>query len=71
MMFVKFQHGLGYESLCREVADSISWRNFRQLNPDVAVSAPSALYTITTPGVLGTRSRLNEALLAGRTCRSW
>jgi transposase, IS5 family len=28
LMFLKFRYRLGYESLCREVADSISWRRF-------------------------------------------
>ena len=26
LMFLKFRYRLGYESLCREVADSITWR---------------------------------------------
>jgi hypothetical protein len=28
MMFLKFRYRLGYDSLCREVADSITWRRF-------------------------------------------
>jgi hypothetical protein len=32
MMFLKFQYRLGYESLCQEVGDSISWRIFCRLN---------------------------------------
>ena len=64
MMFLKFQYRMGYESLCREVSDSISWRIFCRLNLDDAVPAPSTLSKITTrcgeDAVLG----LNEALLA-------
>jgi IS5 family transposase len=64
MMFLKFQYKLGYESLCREVSDSISWRIFCRLNLDDSVPAPSTLSKITTrcgeDAVLG----LNEALLA-------
>jgi transposase, IS5 family len=64
MMFLKYQYRLGYESLCREVADSISWRIFCRLNLDDSVPAPSTLSKITTrcgdEAVLG----LNEALLA-------
>jgi transposase, IS5 family len=64
MMFLKCQYRLGYESLCREVGDSISWRIFCRLNLDDAVPAPSTLSKITTrcgeDAVLG----LNEALLA-------
>jgi transposase, IS5 family len=64
MMFLKYQYRLGYESLCREVGDSISWRIFCRLNLDDPVPAPSTLSKITTrcgeQAVLG----LNEALLA-------
>ena len=28
LMFLKFRYRLGYESLCREVTDSITWRRF-------------------------------------------
>ena len=28
LMFLKFRYWLGFESLCAEVADSISWRRF-------------------------------------------
>ena len=28
MMFLKFRYRLGYETLCREVGDSISWQRF-------------------------------------------
>ena len=28
LMFLKFRYRLGYESLCREVADSICWQRF-------------------------------------------
>ena len=28
LMFLKFRYRLGYESLCREVADSIAWQRF-------------------------------------------
>ena len=28
VMFLKFRYRLGYESLCREVGDSISWQRF-------------------------------------------
>jgi len=28
LMFVKFRYRLGFESLCAEVSDSISWRRF-------------------------------------------
>ena len=28
LLYLKHRYGLGYESLCREVADSIGWRRF-------------------------------------------
>src|SRR5258705_3300412 len=33
MMFLKFRYRLGYESLCTEVADSISWHYFCRIGP--------------------------------------
>src|SRR4051794_25517022 len=64
MMFLKFQYKLGYESLCREVSDSISWRIFCRLNLDGSVPAPSTLSKITTRCGEDAVLRLNEALLA-------
>ena len=64
MMFLKFQYRLGYESLCREVSDSISWRIFCRLNLDDAVPAPSTLSKITTRCGEDAVAGLNEALLA-------
>ena len=32
MMYLKYRHRIGYESLCREVADSISWQRFCRLS---------------------------------------
>ena len=31
LMFLKFRYRLGYESLCREVSDSITWRQYAEL----------------------------------------
>jgi IS5 family transposase len=64
MMFLKYQYRLGYESLCREVGDSISWRIFCRLNLDETVPAPSTLSKITTRCGEDTVAGLNEALLA-------
>jgi IS5 family transposase len=63
LMFLKFRYRLGYESLCREVADSISWRRFCRIPLGSRVPHPTTLMKITTrcgePAVAG----LNEALL--------
>jgi IS5 family transposase len=40
LMFLKFRYRLGYESLCREVADSISWRRFCRISIDGRVRTP-------------------------------
>ena len=34
LMFLKFRYRLGYESLCAEVSDSISWRRFCRIPLD-------------------------------------
>ncbi len=64
MMFLKFQCKLGYESLCREVSDSISWPIFCRLNFDGSVPAPSTLSKITARCGEDVVLRPNEALLA-------
>ena len=40
LMFLKFRYRLGYESLCREVSDSITWRRFCRIPLDAAVPHP-------------------------------
>jgi len=64
MMFLKFRYRLGYESLCAEVADSISWLRFCRIPLGTRVPHPSTLEKITSrcgPRVI---RALNEALLA-------
>jgi transposase, IS5 family len=39
LMFLKFRYRLGYESLCAEVSDSITWRRFLP-DPDRWQGAP-------------------------------
>ena len=34
LMFLKFRYRLGYESLCAEVSDPISWRRFCRIGLD-------------------------------------
>jgi IS5 family transposase len=47
-MFLKFRYRLGYESLCREVADSISWQRFCPIPLGSRVPHPTTLMKITT-----------------------
>src|SRR5215212_202330 len=37
LMFLKFRYRLGFESLCREVSDSITWRQFCRIGIDQPV----------------------------------
>jgi IS5 family transposase len=39
LMFLKFRYRLGYESLCREVSDSITWRRFCRIPAGWSCSA--------------------------------
>jgi len=41
LMFLKFRYRLGYESLCREVSDSIMWRRFCRIPLDGVVPHPT------------------------------
>ncbi len=43
MMFLKFRYRLGYESLCGEVSDSITWRRFCRIPIDGKVPHPTTL----------------------------
>ena len=64
LMFLKFRDRLGYESLCAEVADSISWRRFRRIPLDGRVPHPTTLMKLTTRCGEAAVAGLNEALLA-------
>jgi IS5 family transposase len=64
MMFLKHRYGLGYESLCREVADSISWSRFCRIPLGCAVPHPSTLGKITARCGAEVIGQLNTALLA-------
>ena len=64
LMFLKFRYRLGYESLCREVADSISWQRFCRVPFGTRVPHPTTLMKITTRCGDEAVTGLNEALLA-------
>ena len=64
LMFLKFRYRLGYESLCREVSDSITWRRFCRIALDGAVPHPTTLMKLTTRCGSTAVNGLNEALLA-------
>jgi transposase, IS5 family len=64
MMFLKFRYRLGYESLCREVADSISWQRFCRIPFGTRVPHPTTLMKLTSRCGEAAIGGLNDALLA-------
>ncbi|ABG99539.1 probable transposase (plasmid) [Rhodococcus jostii RHA1] len=67
LMFLKFRYRLGYESLCREVSDSFTWRRFCRIPLDGSVPHPTTLMKLTTRCGAAAVVGLNEALLAKAT----
>lgn len=63
MMFLKFRYRLGFESLCREVGDSISWQRFCRIPFGTRVPHPTTLMKLTSRCGEAAVSGLNEALL--------
>ncbi len=64
LMFLKFRYRLGYESLCAEVSDSISWRRFCRIPLDGRVPHPTTLMRLTSRCGSAAVDGLNEALWA-------
>ncbi len=64
LMFLKFRHGLGFETLCAEVSDSISWRRFCRIPLDARVPHPTTLMKLTGRCGEAAVAGLNEALWA-------
>jgi IS5 family transposase len=64
MMFLKYRYRLGFEPLCREVADSLAWRRFCRVPLGSPVPHPTTLMKITSRCGEAAVAGLNEALLA-------
>ena len=64
LMFLKYRYRLGFETLCREVSDSITWQRFCRIPLGGRVPHPTTLMKITTRCGCGAIDGLNEALLA-------
>jgi IS5 family transposase len=64
LMFLKYRYRLGFESLCAEVSDSISWRRFCRIPLDGRVPHPTTLVKLTARCGSEAAAGLNEALLA-------
>ena len=63
LLYLKHRYGLDYETLCREVADSISWRRFCRLPLDRPVPHPTTLVKLVGRAGPETIEQLNAALL--------
>ena len=63
MMFLKHRYRLGYELLCREVADSISWQRFCRIPLGGRVPHPTTLAKLTRRVGEPLVAQLNSALL--------
>jgi transposase, IS5 family len=64
LLYLKHRYGLGYESLCREVADSISWRRFCRIGLDRPVPHPTTLIKLVRRAGPAVVEQLNAALVA-------
>src|ERR687897_209938 len=64
LMFLKYRYRLGFETLCREVTDSITWQRFCRIPLGGRVPHPTTLMKITTRCGEAAVNGLNEALLA-------
>jgi IS5 family transposase len=63
LLYLKHRHQLGYESLCREVSDSIGWRRFCRISLDRPVPHPTTLVKLVRRAGPEVIQELNAALL--------
>jgi IS5 family transposase len=63
MMFLKYRYRLGFEALCREVTDSVSWSRFCRIPLGGSVPDHSTLKKIAKRCGPGAIEELNEVLL--------
>jgi IS5 family transposase len=63
LLYLKHRYGLGYESLCREVGDSIGWRRFCRIGLEGSVPHPTTLVKLVRRAGPQTIEQLNRALL--------
>jgi len=64
LMYLKHRYGLGYETLCKEVADSFTWRRFCRIAIDARVPDPTTLIKLTKRLGPGLVEELNTELLS-------
>jgi transposase, IS5 family len=64
LLYLKHRYQLGYQTLCGEVADSISWRRFCRIPLDQPVPHPTTLSKLVGRAGAEVLDQLNAALLA-------
>jgi transposase, IS5 family len=64
LLYLQHRYQLGYESLCREVADSISWRRLCRIGLDRPVPHPTTLVKLVRRAGPEVIEELNAALVA-------
>lgn len=64
LMFLKYRYRLGYETLCAEVSDSLTWLRFCRIPIGERAPHPSTLAKITTRCGAATVDALNAQLVA-------
>ena len=63
LMYLKHRYSLGYETLCKEVTDSLSWRRFARIRLDARAPHPTTLMKLTRRFGPEVVDELNRALL--------
>jgi transposase, IS5 family len=64
LLYLKHRYQLGYESLCKEVSDSIGWRRFCRIGLDRPVPHPTTLVKLVHRAGPEVIEELNAALVA-------
>src|SRR5207247_1912416 len=64
LLYLKHRYGLGYETLCQEASDSISWRRFCRIGLDRPVPHPTTLIKLVRRAGPEVIEQLNQALVA-------
>jgi transposase, IS5 family len=64
LLYLKHRYQLGYESLCKEVSDSIGWRRFCRIGLDRPVPHPTTLVKLVCRAGPEVVEELNAALVA-------
>ncbi len=67
LMFLKYRYRLGYETLCAEVSDSLTWLRFCRMPIGEQAPHPTTLMKITTRCGASTIEEVNAELLAVAT----